>query len=51
LKKIKETPIVEGDSDLGNKAEASKTVFNNFIQLMEADLSEQQAALRPSDKK
>lgn len=51
LKKINETIFVEGDSDLGSKAETAKSLFNDFIQMMEADLSEQQAALRPSDKK
>lgn len=51
LKKVKENPIVDGDSDLGDKAENNKSRFNEFIKLMEDDLSEQQAALRPVDKK
>lgn len=50
LKKINETPLSEGDSDLGKRAEFNKSVFNDFIGMMEADLSEQQQALRPTNK-
>lgn len=50
LKQIKDTPFSEGDRDLGKRAEFNKSVFNDFIKIMEADLTEQQLALRPADK-
>ena len=50
LKKAETTPLSPNDSAFGKQAEQTKALFNDFIKLMEADLTEQVEALRSLEK-